>query len=388
MPAEEKPLVPPRNSAPSGSAPPAPKTSAPSSKSESPGARSPQTGTASGAAAGPAAPPPPQPGQPGITSSDESAGRPHNERADGLGRSGVSTMPDRCLLLQFAFWSAALLACSAEPRIVPYPSPWPAHANFAVAPKFLIDDVPGRLVMLDSPILGCLPRLPCRDACNDPWKTTNSWPVTSHSTRLKGLHAVIFFSGLGRSGVSTMPDRCLLLQFAFWSAALLPCSAEPRIVPDPSPWPAHASFAVPPESLIDDVPGRLVILDSPILGCLPRSPYRDACNDPWKTTNSWPVTSHSTRLKGLHPGIFFSGLGRSGVNTMPDRCLLLQATDGPVVPVVESVTSNDLLSLTAGRYRTPASCRYHSHCGTERPVNVKKRRSSAPGMSFARAPWP
>ncbi|XP_077551915.1 uncharacterized protein LOC144166194 [Haemaphysalis longicornis] len=242
----------------------------------------------------------------------------------GLGRSGVCTMPDRCLLLQFAFWSASLLPCSAEPRIVADPSPWPAHANFAVPPESLIDDVPGRLVMLDSPILGCLPRSPCRDACNDPWKTTNSWPVTSHSTRFKGLHPGIFFSGLGRSGVCTMPDRCLLLQFAFWSASLLPCSAEPRIVADPSPWPAHANFAVPPESLIDDVPGRLVMLDSPILGCLPRSPCRDACNDPWRTTNSWPVTSHSTRLKGLHPGIFFSGLGRSGVCTMPDRCLLLQ----------------------------------------------------------------
>ncbi|KAH8027147.1 hypothetical protein HPB51_003516 [Rhipicephalus microplus] len=68
--------------------------------------------------------------------------------------------------------------------------------------------------------------------------------------------------------------------FAFWSAALLLCSAEPRIVPDPSPWPAHANFAVPPESPIDDVPGRLVMLDSPILGCLPRSPCRNACSDP------------------------------------------------------------------------------------------------------------
>ncbi|KAL3183394.1 hypothetical protein MRX96_000355 [Rhipicephalus microplus] len=54
-----------------------------------------------------------------------------------------------------------------------------------------------------------------------------------------------------------MPGRRLLLQFAFWSAALLPCSAEPRVVPDPSPWLAHANFAVPPESPIDDVPGRL-----------------------------------------------------------------------------------------------------------------------------------
>ncbi|XP_075729662.1 uncharacterized protein LOC142771727 isoform X2 [Rhipicephalus microplus] len=242
----------------------------------------------------------------------------------GLGRSGVSTMPDRRLFLQFAFWSAALLLCSAEPRIVPDPSPWPAHANFAVPPESPIDDVPGRLVMLDSPILGCLPRSPCRNACSDPWKTTNACQVTSHSTRLKGLHPSTFFSGLGRSGVSTMPDRRLFLQFAFWSAALLLCSAEPRIVPDPSPWPAHANVAVPPESPIDDVPGRLVMLDSPILGCLPRSPCRNACSDPWKTTNACQVTSHSTRLKGLHPSTFFSGLGRSGVSTMPDRRLFLQ----------------------------------------------------------------
>ncbi|XP_077561451.1 uncharacterized protein LOC144177749 [Haemaphysalis longicornis] len=242
----------------------------------------------------------------------------------GLGRSGVSTTPNRCLLLQFAFWSVALLPCSAEPRIVLDPSPWPAHANIAGPLDYFIGDVPGRLVMLASPILGWLPRLPCPDFCKDPWKTTNPWPVASLSTRFKGLHPGISFSGLGRSGVSTTPNRCLLLQFAFWSVALLPCSAEPRIVLHPSPWPAHANIAGPLDYFIGDVPGRLVMLASPILGWLPRLPCPDFCKDPWKTTNPWPVASLSTRFKGLHPGISFSGLGRIGVSTMPNRCLLLQ----------------------------------------------------------------